>query len=165
MTTVTLQGNAFETVGALPKVGTDASAFTLVQADLSDVTLDSLTGKRVILNIFPSVDTGTCATSVRKFNEQAASLDNAVVLCVSADLPFALGRFCGAEGINNVMVGSTFRSSFGDDYGVNFKTGPLTGLLSRSVVVIDEAGKVIHAEQVAETVDEPNYDAALSALA
>lgn len=164
MATVTLQGNAFETVGQLPAVGSIAPAFSLVQADLSEVSLASLAGKRVILNIFPSVDTGTCATSVRKFNEQAASLDNAVVLCVSADLPFALGRFCGAEGIENVKVGSTFRSGFGQDYGVVFKTGPLTELLSRSVVVIDEAGKVIHAEQVAETVNEPNYELALAAL-
>ncbi|MFT7109160.1 MAG: thiol peroxidase [Psychrobacter glaciei] len=164
MTTVTLQGNEFKTLGELPKVGTSAPAFSLVQADLSEVTLASLAGKRVVLNIFPSVDTGTCAASVRKFNEQAAGLDNAAVLCVSADLPFALGRFCGAEGIENVLVGSTFRSSFGSDYGVSFETGPLTGLLSRSVVVIDEAGKVIYAEQVSETVDEPNYDAALAAL-
>jgi thiol peroxidase len=164
MTTVTLQGNEFKTLGELPKVGTSAPAFSLVQADLSEVTLASLAGKRVVLNIFPSVDTGTCASSVRKFNEQAAGLDNAAVLCVSADLPFALGRFCGAEGIENVLVGSTFRSSFGGDYGVSFETGPLTGLLSRSVVVIDEAGKVIYAEQVSETVDEPNYDAALAAL-
>lgn len=165
MAKVTLQGNAFETVGDLPKVGAEAPGFSLVQADLSEVTLASLAGKKVILNIFPSVDTGTCATSVRKFNEQAAGLDNAVVLCVSADLPFALGRFCGAEGIENVMVGSTFRADFGREYGVSFKTGPLAGLLSRSVVVIDAAGKVLHSEQVAETVDEPNYDAALAALA
>jgi thiol peroxidase len=165
MTTVSLQGNAFDTVGELPKVGETAPAFSLVQADLSEVTLASFAGKRVVLNIFPSVDTGTCATSVRKFNEQAADLNNAVVVCVSADLPFALGRFCGAEGIENVSVGSTFRASFGSDYGVSFKTGPLAGLLSRSVVVIDETGKVIHAEQVAETVDEPDYEAALATLA
>jgi thiol peroxidase len=164
MTAVTLQGNEFQTLGELPKIGTSAPPFSLVQADLSEVTLASLAGKRVVLNIFPSVDTGTCASSVRKFNEQAAGLDNAVVLCVSADLPFALGRFCGAEGIENVLVGSTFRSSFGTDYGVSFETGPLTGLLSRSVVVIDEAGKVTYSEQVTETVDEPNYDAAIAAL-
>lgn len=165
MATVTLQGNEIETLGDLPKVGSQAPQFSLVQADLSEVSLQALAGQRVILNIFPSVDTGTCATSVRKFNEQAAGLDNAVVLCVSADLPFALGRFCGAEGIENVKVGSTFRSGFGQNYGVAFKTGPLTGLLSRSVVVIDETGKVIHAEQVAETVNEPNYQQALAALA
>ncbi len=164
MAKVSLQGNAFETVGELPKVGAKAPDFSLVQADLSEVSLASLAGKRVILNIFPSVDTGTCATSVRKFNQQAAGLDNAVVLCVSADLPFALGRFCGAEGIDNVLVGSSFRADFGRDYGVSFKTGPLAGLLSRSVVVIDVAGNVVHSEQVAETVDEPNYEAALKAL-
>ena len=141
-----------------------APGFTLSAGDLSDLTSASLAGKRVVLNIFPSIDTPTCATSVRKFNEQAASLDNVAVVCVSADLPFALGRFCGAEGIDNVKVGSTFRSSFGDDYGVNFATGPLTKLLSRSVVVLDTDGKVLHAEQVAETADEPNYSAALAVL-
>ena len=150
MATVTLKGNPFETVGTLPAVGSVAPGFTLSAGDLSDLTSASLAGKRVVLNIFPSIDTPTCATSVRKFNEQAASLDNVAVVCVSADLPFALGRFCGAEGIDNVKVGSTFRSSFGDDYGVNFATGPLTKLLSRSVVVLDTDGKVLHAEQVAE---------------
>ena len=164
MATVTLKGNPFETVGTLPAVGSVAPGFTLSAGDLSDLTSASLVGKRVVLNIFPSIDTPTCATSVRKFNEQAASLDNVAVVCVSADLPFALGRFCGAEGIDNVKVGSTFRSSFGDDYGVNFATGPLTKLLSRSVVVLDTDGKVLHAEQVAETADEPNYSAALAVL-
>ncbi|APR67711.1 thiol peroxidase [Thalassolituus oleivorans] len=164
MATVTLKGNPFETVGTLPAVGSVAPGFTLSAGDLSDLTSASLAGKRVVLNIFPSIDTPTCATSVRKFNEQAASLDNVAVVCVSADLPFALGRFCGAEGIDNVKVGSTFRSSFGDDYGVNFATGPLTKLLSRSVVVLDTDGKVLHTEQVAETADEPNYSAALAAL-
>ncbi|AHK16323.1 MAG: thiol peroxidase [Thalassolituus sp.] len=164
MATVTLKGNPFETVGTLPAVGSVAPGFTLSAGDLSDLTSASLAGKRVVLNIFPSIDTPTCATSVRKFNEQAASLDNVAVVCVSADLPFALGRFCGAEGIDNVKVGSTFRSSFGDDYGVNFATGPLTKLLSRSVVVLDTDGKVLHTEQVAETADEPNYSAALAVL-
>jgi len=164
MATVTLKGNPFETVGTLPAVGSVAPGFTLSAGDLSDLTSASLAGNRVVLNIFPSIDTPTCATSVRKFNEQAASLDNVAVVCVSADLPFALGRFCGAEGIDNVKVGSTFRSSFGDDYGVNFATGPLTKLLSRSVVVLDTDGKVLHTEQVAETADEPNYSAALAAL-
>ena len=164
MATVTLKGNPFETVGTLPAVGSVAPEFTLSAGDLSDLTSASLAGKRVVLNIFPSIDTPTCATSVRKFNEQAASLDNVAVVCVSADLPFALGRFCGAEGIDNVKVGSTFRSSFGDDYGVNFATGPLTKLLSRSVVVLDTDGKVLHTEQVAETADEPNYSAALAVL-
>ena len=164
MATVTLKGNPFETVGTLPAVGSVAPGFTLSAGDLSDLTSASLAGKRVVLNIFPSIDTPTCATSVRKFNEQAASLDNVAVVCVSADLPFALGRFCGAEGIDNVKVGSAFRSSFGDDYGVNFATGPLTKLLSRSVVVLDTDGKVLHTEQVAETADEPNYSAALAVL-
>lgn len=164
MTTVTLQGNPIETVGELPAVGTKAPAFELVKTDLSSVSLSDFAGKKLVLNIFPSVDTGTCAASVRKFNEEATKLDNTAVLCVSADLPFALARFCGAEGIENVESGSAFRSTFGEDYGVTFKTGPLTGLLSRSVVVIDEQGEVVYTQQVAETADEPDYDAALAAL-
>jgi len=164
MTTVTMKGNPVETVGELPAVGSQAPAFTLVQGDLSDLTLESLSGKRIVLNIFPSVDTGTCATSVRTFNEKAASLDNAVVVCVSADLPFAMTRFCGAEGIENVKLGSAFRSDFGGDYGVTFKSGPLAGLLSRAVVVIDESGKVAYTEQVAEVTEEPDYEKALAAL-
>ena len=164
MATVTLQGNPLETAGDLPAVGSAAPQFELVKADLSTVTLAELVGKNVILNIFPSIDTGTCAMSVRKFNEKAASLDNTVVICVSADLPFAAGRFCGAEGIENVLTGSTFRSTFGEDYKVNFTTGPLTGLLSRSIVVVDGEGKVTYTQQVAETADEPDYEAALAAL-
>lgn len=164
MATVTLQGNPFQTVGELPAVGSKAAAFTLSQADLSDLKSADLAGKRVILNIFPSIDTPTCATSVRKFNEQAAALENTVVVCVAADLPFALGRFCGAEGISNVKVGSTFRSTFGADYGVSFSTGPLTGLLSRSVVVLDIDGTVLHSEQVSETANEPDYAAAMAVL-
>lgn len=164
MATVTLHGNPFETVGTLPAIGSRAPEFTLTKADLSSLSLTDLAGKRVVLNIFPSIDTPTCATSVREFNSQAAALDNVVVVCVSADLPFALGRFCGAEGIKNVEVGSTFRSTFGDDYQVAFKTGPLTKLLSRSVVVLDGDGKVLYTEQVAETGDEPDYAAALAVL-
>lgn len=164
MATVTLQGNPFETVGELPEVGSQAPAYTLVQGDLSELTSESLAGKRVILNIFPSIDTPTCATSVRTFNQKAAALDNTVVICVAADLPFAMSRFCGAEGIANVKIGSTFRSTFGNDYGVNFSTGPLAGLLSRAVVVIDGNGKVLHTEQVGEIADEPNYEAALAVL-
>jgi len=164
MATVTLKGNPFNTVGELPATGSDAPAFSVTQADLSELTLASLAGKRVVLNIFPSIDTPTCATSVRKFNEKAASLDNVVVVCVSADLPFAMARFCGAEGIENVKVGSTFRSEFGAAYGVTFADGPLAGLLSRSVVVIGTDGQVLHTEQVAETADEPDYEAALAAL-
>jgi thioredoxin-dependent peroxiredoxin len=117
-----------------------------------------------VLNIFPSIDTPTCATSVREFNTKAVALENTVVICVSADLPFALGRFCGAEGIENVLVGSTFRSSFGKDYGVEFSDGPLTALLSRAVVVIGSDGNVSYTEQVAEIADEPNYDAALASI-
>ncbi|MDF1763374.1 MAG: thiol peroxidase [Oleibacter sp.] len=164
MAQVTLKGNPFSTAGELPHVGTQAPAFTLAGTDLSDITLSSLAGKRVVLNIFPSIDTPTCATSVRQFNQKASSLDNVVVLCISADLPFALSRFCGAEGIENVVSGSTFRSSFGKEYGVEFIEGPLNKLLSRSVVVVDTDGKVLYNEQVSETADEPNYEAALAAL-
>lgn len=164
MATVTLKGNSIETSGNLPKVGSQAPQFTLVKDDLSEISLGDLAGKRVILNIFPSIDTGTCATSVRTFNEKAASLSNTKVLCVSKDLPFALGRFCGAEGIKNVVSASGFRSSFGDDYGLNFKTGPLVGLYSRCVVVLDEKGSVIYTQQVSETTEEPDYEAALAAL-
>lgn len=164
MASVTLQGNPFSTVGELPAVGTQSPSFELAAADLSDLTLESFAGKRVILNVFPSVDTPTCATSVRKFNEKAAELDNTVVLCVAADLPFAMARFCGAEGLDNVHVGSTFRSSFGESYGVTFKDGPLKGLLSRAVIVVDTDGSVLHAQQVAEIADEPDYDAALAVL-
>ena len=164
MATVTFQGNPFNTVGELPAVGSKAPDFNLVKADLGNVTLSELAGKKVVLNIFPSIDTGVCATSVRKFNEAAATLENTVVICVSADLPFAAGRFCGAEGIENVITGSTFRSTFGSDYGVAFNSDPLTGLLSRSVVVIDENGTVAYTQQVAETVDEPDYEAAIAAL-
>ena len=164
MASITFQGNEVKTVGELPTVGAGAPAFTLVKADLGEVSLAELKGKNVVLNIFPSIDTGTCAMSVRKFNEKAAQLDNTVVICVSADLPFAAGRFCGAEGIENVITGSTFRSSFGEDYGVTFASAPLAGLLSRCVVVINEQGVVTYTEQVAETTEEPDYDAALAAL-
>lgn len=164
MATVTLKGNPIETIGTLPSVGSAAPDFTLVKHDLSEIRLADFSGKKLILNIFPSIDTGTCAMSVRTFNEKAASLDNCKVLCVSKDLPFALGRFCGAEGINNAATASAFRSSFGEDYGLTFTSGPLTGLLSRAVVIIDEQGKVTYTEQVGETADEPNYDAALAAL-
>lgn len=163
MATVTLKGNPIETVGELPAVGAKAPAFNLVKDDLSELQLGDISG-RVVLNIFPSVDTGTCAMSVRQFNSKAAALENTTVVCVSKDLPFALSRFCGAEGLNNVVVGSAFRSKFGEDYGVTLKTGPLTGLLSRAVVVIDENGQVTYTQQVAETADEPDYDAALKAL-
>lgn len=164
MATVTLKNNPIETIGTLPTTGSAAPDFTLVKADLSEVSLKDFAGKKLLLNIFPSIDTGTCAMSVRNFNERAAGLDNTEVLCVSADLPFALGRFCGAEGIDQVSSASAFRSSFGEDYGVQFTTGPLTGLLARSVVVIDEQGTVRYTQQVEETTDEPDYDAAIAAL-
>ena len=165
MAKVTFEGTPFETVGTLPAIGSTAPDFTVVKADLSDAKLSDYSGKKLILNIFPSIDTGVCATSVRKFNEEASKLENTAVLCVSADLPFAAGRFCGAEGIENVETGSVFRSTFGKDYSVEFAAGSvLSGFLSRSVIVIDEKGKVIYTEQVSETVEEPNYESALAAL-
>ena len=165
MATVTLKGNPFNTVSELPAVGSPAPAFSAVKTDLSECTLADLAGKKVVLNIFPSIDTGTCAASTHRFNKEAGALDNTVVLCVSVDLPFALGRFCGAEGLEDVVPVSVFRNpEFGNGYGVTFVDGPLAGLLSRSVVVIDESGKVVYTEQVAETTEEPNYEAALAAL-
>lgn len=164
MAEITLGGTPVSTVGTLPPVGSAAPDFTLVGADLGEINLSDYRGKRVVLNIFPSLDTGICATSVRTFNQRAAGLDNTVVVCVSADLPFAHERFCAAEGIDQVVTGSTFRSSFGTDYGVTMADGPLAGVLSRSVVVIDEAGNVIYTEQVPEIKTEPDYDAALAAL-
>ncbi len=165
MAQVTLRGNPLQTSGELPAVGSKAPAFSLVKSDLSTVTLGDLSGQKVVLNIFPSVDTGVCATSVRTFNERAAGLEGATVLCVSADLPFAAGRFCGAEGIENVATGSTFRNpSFLDDYGVRMLDGGLAGLAARSVVVIDESGTVTYTELVPEIAQEPDYDAALAAL-
>lgn len=166
MANITLHGNAFTTVGELPAVGKAAPDFKLVNAKLEDVTLGSFAGKRKVLNIFPSIDTPTCATSVRTFNQKAAGLGNAVVLCISADLPFAQQRFCGAEGITNVTTLSLMRGRrFGTDYGVEIKTGPLAGVLARAVVVLDEHDKVLHTELVHEVADEPNYAAALKALA
>lgn len=162
MATITFQGEPVETNGTIPTG--PAPAFELTGSDLSPITLADYSGKRVILNIFPSVDTGVCAQSVRTFNEKAAELDNTVVVCASKDLPFALARFCGAEGIDHVVTGSGFRSVFGDDYGVEMTTGPLAGLYSRAVVVIDEQGQITYSEQVAEIGQEPNYDAALEAL-
>ncbi|WP_340677023.1 thiol peroxidase [Paraglaciecola sp.] len=164
MATVTLKGNAFQTAGNLPSVGQKAPDFKLVKTDLSEISLKDFAGSRLILNIFPSVDTGVCATSVRTFNKKASELKNTKILCVSADLPFAAARFCGAEGIDNVTTGSSFRSDFGKAYGVDFVSGPLAGLLSRSVVVIDEQGVVLYTEQVAETTEEPNYEGAAAVL-
>jgi len=163
MATTTLGGNPVNTVGELPAVGSQAPAFSLVSAEMAEVTLAGLAGKRVILNIFPSIDTGVCATSTRKFNELAAGLADTAVVCVSADLPFALKRFCGAEGIENVTTASTFRSTFGDDYGVKMADG-LAALMARAVVVIDPDGKVIYTHITDSIGDEPNYEAAIAAL-
>jgi len=166
MATITLHGNAFSTNGDLPKPGSDAPGFRLVNGDLKDVTLHDYVGKKKVLNIFPSIDTPTCAMSVRKFNEKAAGHDDTVVLCISADLPFDQKRFCGAEGISNVQTLSLMRgASFADEYGVSIENGPLAGLTARAVVVLDAANKVLHSELVTEVADEPNYDAALKALA
>ena len=159
------KGAPVHTSGDLPAVGSAAPDFTVTGSDLSNVKLGDFAGRRVVLNIFPSIDTGVCATSVRKFNELAAGLDNTAVLCVSADLPFALGRFCGAEGIENVTTGSTFRSDFAEVYGTKLVDGPLAGLNARSVVVVDADGQVVYTELVPETTQEPDYDAAVKALA
>ncbi|WP_407500405.1 thiol peroxidase [Elizabethkingia anophelis] len=164
MANITLKGNAISTVGNLPNIGEQLKDFTLVNADLSEKTLADYKGKKVVLNIFPSIDTGVCAASARKFNQEASNLDNTVVVNVSKDLPFALGRFCAAEGLNNVDTLSDFRGYFGDDYGVTLADSPLQGLLSRAVVVADENGNVVYTEQVPEIAQEPNYDAALAAL-
>jgi thioredoxin-dependent peroxiredoxin len=165
MATITLKGNTIETSGELPKTGSKAPNFELTATDLSVKNLNDFLGSKLVLNIFPSVDTGTCAQSVRQFNKEASELENTKVLCISRDLPFALSRFCGAEGLNNVISLSDFKDgSFGKDYGLNFVTGALDGLHSRCVVVLDETGTVLHTEQVQEIVDEPNYKAALEAL-
>ena len=164
MAKITFKGTPIQTAGELPAKGSVAPEFTLVKQDLSETGLADYKGKRLVLNIFPSIDTGVCAMSVRKFNEKAAALKNTAVLCVSMDLPFAQGRFCGAEGIKNVVTASAFRSAFGEHYGVTIADGPLAGLLSRAVVVINESGKVVYTEQVPEIAQEPNYDAALATL-
>ncbi|MFY1045718.1 thiol peroxidase [Chryseobacterium sp. GP-SGM7] len=164
MSTITFKGNPIHTVGTLPAVGNDAQEFTMVSSDLSEKNLADYTGKRVVLNIFPSIDTGICAASARKFNEEASTLDNTVVINVSRDLPFALSRFCAAEGLNNVETLSDFRGNFGEDYGVTLSDSPLKGLLSRAVVVLDEKAKVIYTEQVPEIGQEPNYEAAIASL-
>lgn len=165
MAQITLKGNTINTVGELPQVGTQAKDFQLVKTDLSLSSLADYKGSKVVLNIFPSVDTGTCAASVRKFNEKASSLDNTKVLCISRDLPFAQNRFCGAEGLENVVNLSDFKdNSFGNAYGLSIVDGPLAGLHSRVVIVLDENGIVKYTEQVPEIVDEPNYEAALASL-
>ncbi|WP_196894303.1 thiol peroxidase [Aureivirga marina] len=165
MATITLKGNQIHTNGELPKVGEKAPNFELIKTDLSKVTLEDYKGTKIVLNIFPSIDTGTCAASVREFNKKASELENTKVVCVSRDLPFAQARFCGAEGIENVETASDFATgSFGKDYGLEIIDGPLANLHSRAVVVIDEEGNVIYTEQVSEIVDEPNYENALKSL-
>ncbi len=165
MAQITLKGNAINSVGSLPAVGSKAVDFKLVANDLSEKGLTDFAGKKVILNIFPSLDTPTCAASVRYFNAQASKLDNTVVLCISKDLPFAQARFCGAEGLEDVHTLSGFRGNeFSNAYGTLIVDGPLAGLESRAVVVVDENGNVTYTQQVPEIVDEPNYDEVLAAL-
>ena len=166
MANVTLGGTPVETIGNLPAVGSKAPDFKLTDTDLSDQSYSDFEGSRLVLNIFPSVDTGTCAQSIRTFNEKASQLDNTKVLCISKDLPFAMARFCGAEGIENVVSLSDYKTGkFGKDYGLTFTTGAFETLLSRCIVVIDTDGTVLHTEQVSEIADEPNYEAAIKSLA
>lgn len=165
MAKITLQGNPFQTIGELPAVGQQAPDFSLVKEDLAPLTLADLKGKNLILNIFPSIDTPTCASSVRTFNERAAAMENTKVICVSRDLPFAQKRFCGAEGLANVISASDFTAGeFGKAYGIEIANGPLKALHARAVVVIDSNGIVKHTELVGEIADEPNYDAAIAAV-
>ena len=164
MANTAFQGSPVKTVGELPAKGEQSPAFSLVGSDLGDVNSQDYSGKRVVLNIFPSLDTGVCAASVRKFNELASGLENTTVVCVSNDLPFAQARFCGAEGIENVVTASGFRSSFGKDFGTTMVDGPLAGLLARSVVVLYEKGTVTYTQLVDEITTEPDYDSAIAAL-
>ncbi len=165
MATITLKGNPFHTIGELPKTNSPAPNFELVKTDLSRVSLADFKGTRLILNIFPSIDTPTCATSVRTFNKNASNLNNTKVLCISRDLPFAQARFCGAEGLDNVLTLSDFETGqFGQSYGLTLANGPLKGLHSRAVVVVDENGKVVYTQQVSEIADEPDYEKALASL-
>ena len=165
MATITFKGNPFHTIGELPKTGSQAPDFELVKTDLSRVSLADFKGSRLILNIFPSIDTPTCAASVRTFNQNASNLNNTKVLCISKDLPFAQARFCGAEGLENVLTLSDFeKGQFGKDYGVTLADSPLKGLHSRAVVVLDENGKVLYTQQVGEIADEPDYEKALASL-
>ncbi|WP_447636934.1 thiol peroxidase [Flavobacterium microcysteis] len=165
MATVTLGGNPVKTSGELPKVGSKAPDFKLVNKDLGVVSLSDFAGKKLVLNVFPSIDTATCATSVRSFNAKASGLENTTVLCISRDLPFAQKRFCGAEGLDNVISLSDFRDgSFGKNYGLEIADSALAGLHSRAVIVLDENGTVLHTEQVSEIANEPNYESALAVL-
>lgn len=165
MALITLNGSPVRTIGELPAVGTRAPNFCVTKTDMSEIHLKNYQGKQIILNIFPSLDTPTCANSMRKFNEAASKLNNVLVLCVSEDLPFAQKRFCAAEQIKNVIPASVFRHpEFGNDYGVMIVDGPLMGVLSRAVVLIDENGKVKYTEQVKELSNEPNYEAVINVL-
>lgn len=166
MAKITLKGNPIETIGELPAKGSKAPSFSLVGTTLANVSLESFAGKKVVLNIFPSIDTPVCAASTRRFNKVASEQADTVVLCISGDLPFAHSRFCEVEGLKNVIPLSVFRdSSFGRNYGVTITTGPISELLSRALVIIDKSGNIAYTEQVPEIAQEPNYDAALSALA
>ncbi len=165
MASITLKGNPIHTIGNLPETGNQAPDFSLVKTDLSEASLADFKGNRLVLNIFPSIDTPTCAASVRAFNQKAAALDNTKVLCISRDLPFAQARFCGAENLDNVITLSDFDSgNFGRDYGLTIADGPLKGLHSRVIVVVDQNGTVIYTEQIVEIADEPNYEKALAVL-
>ncbi|MBT8374763.1 MAG: thiol peroxidase, partial [Deltaproteobacteria bacterium] len=165
MTQITLKGNSVNTIGELPKVGEIAPDFLLTKTDLSDISLKDVSGKKVILNIFPSIDTPVCSTSVRRFNEEISKFNDAVVICASLDLPFAHARFCETEGLKNVIAVSELRNrEFGKNYGVRMIDGPLAGLLARSIVVIDENSKVIYTQLVGEITEEPDYDKALNLL-
>ena len=164
MADITLHGGAVHTIGSLPEVGSTVKKFTLINNELKEKTNDDFSSKRIIYNIFPSIDTGVCAASARKFNEEASGLENTVVLNISKDLPFALSRFCAAEGLDNVVNLSDFRGTFGEDFGVTMADSAMQGLLSRAVIVADENGKVIYTEQVPEIAQEPNYENALNSL-
>lgn len=165
MAQIKLKGKTINTTGDLPVTGSPAPSFTLTAADLTEKSLYDFRSKRIVLNIFTSLDTDTCAASVRRFNEEAGTRDNVVVACISADLPFAAGRFCAAEGLDNVVTLSTFRDpNFGNDYGVRMVDGPLAGLMTRAIVVIDEEGQVVYTELVSDHSHEPNYGAALEHL-
>jgi thiol peroxidase len=165
MATITFKGTPTTTSGVLPSIGSKVPAFILTKSDLADTTQDSFTGKRIVFNIFPSIDTGICALSVKRFNKEASSLKNVAVLCISMDLPFAQSRFCGAEGLKDVITLSAFRSAtFGKDFGLTITNGPLKGLLSRAVVITDENSTVIYTEQVPEIAQEPDYESALKVL-
>lgn len=164
MAKITLAGNPINTIGELPKVGEIAKDFTLVAEDLSEKSLSDFKGKKVVLNLFPSIDTGVCAASARKFNEEASTLENTVIINISKDLPFALSRFCVSEGLKNTINLSDFRENFSKNYGAEIIDGPLKGLISRAVIILDETGKILYTEQVSEIKQEPNYQAALAVL-